>query len=176
MSGFKIPYPVEQNVVCQGLVVATESTSSSMQSFVQWMLTGFGAGLTFLLGNADKIQSHVPFTSLQKAGVLFLWAVLFGILQRYLAMLIDAGTRSFKEAAKLPSQNIDPAQFFIIYISSLPPSVRCAAAWAAKSILSGNLTATGQRLFMACYAQCVLGTISMVFLLWALAVVFLNIN
>jgi hypothetical protein len=130
----------------------------------------------FLLGNLDKIQTHVPFESIQKAGLLFLWAAFIGIIQRYLAMLIDTGTTTFQKAAKLPAQDLNPARFFSIYISSLPPSVRFAGAWAAKNMQKGDLTATGKWLFSACYVQCFLGGILALLLLWALAVILLNVR
>jgi hypothetical protein len=174
--GFNIPNFPEQQLACHGLVVSAKNTSESMQKFVQWMLTGFGAGLTFLLGNLDRIQPHIAFQHIKMAGTLFLWAAALGVCQRYLAMLIRTGTGAFLDSEKHVAQNIDIARYFIIYISNLSPSVRCAGAWAAMNFLRGNITDTGKWLFFATYVQCFLGAALTLLLLWALGVIMLNIG
>ena len=176
MSNFNIMHPREQRLVCQTLVAATKNTSDSMQQFVQWMLAGFGAGLTFLLGNLDRVQHYIAFQNIKTAGILFLLAAGLGVFQRYLAMLIKTGTGVFQESEKLPAEGVDIVRFFIIYLSALPPSVRFAGAWSARSFLRGNITEVGRWLFITCFVQCSLGAISALLLLCALGIILLNIG
>jgi hypothetical protein len=154
MSDFQIPHLNEQILVSRALVLAAKNASEGMDKFIHWMLAGFAAGLTYLLG-----QSHIPFISLKPIASLFLIAALIGILQRYLAMIVSIGATTFQEGEKLHDNRtpIDIARFFIIYIQSLPVTNRWAAAWAARQFMTGNLTATGKGIMNFAIIQCTLG-------------------
>lgn len=173
---FNVPHFPEQLLACRSLILSAKNASDSMEKFVQWMLAGFGAGLTFLVANLSRVQTHLDFQHVKTAGVLFLWAAALGVVQRYLAMMIKTGADAFLEAEKAPAQSVDLARYFIIYIGNLSPSLRCAGAWAASNFLRGEITATGRWLSVAAYFQCWLGAVSAALLLWGLGGVMLNIG
>jgi hypothetical protein len=154
MSEFKIPYFNEQILVCRALIVAAKNVSSAMDKFVQWLLAGFAAGLTYILAN-----QRVSFASLRPAILAYLCAVAFGVIQRYLAMVVSIGTQVFQEAEKLHDEKrpVDIARFFILYIDSLPAFNRWAAALSAKRFMKGDVIASGKGLLMFSIWQSILG-------------------
>lgn len=164
MSDFNIPHLTEQLLACRSLVITAKSTSESVDKFVQWMLTGFAAGLTYLLGQ------HSPLDKIKLPILMFLAAFGVAIIQKYLAMIVTTGTKAFLEAEKNKNENtnFDIARFFIIYIDSLPVSVGWAAAWSASRFMQGNLTASGRGLLRLAIWQSWLAFICIGLLLYCL--------
>lgn len=163
----------EKVLLLRSLIVAAKNTSESMNTFVHWMLGGFGAGLTFLLGNLDGLKGHVVDGSIERAGGIFLWAALLGIAQTYIAMVVRAAVGVFQEVEKLvqPDSNLSLYRFFSVYIQGVPVYLRLVAAWAAKNFVEGNITRTGRYIYNAVVIQCLLGVVVTVRLVWALKVI-----
>jgi len=162
MSEFQIPHITEQMLASRALVSGARNASEGMDKFVHWVLAGFAAGITYLLG-----QSQIPFATLRPVASLFLVAALIGVLQRYLAMIVGIGATSFQEGEKLHDNKtpVDVARFFIIYIQALPTLNRWAGAWAAKRFIEGNLTAAAKGIFNMAVIQCFLGFVCTLILL-----------
>jgi hypothetical protein len=164
MKEFKIPNFNEQILVCRSLIVAAKNASSAMDKFVQWIIAGFAAGLTYLLA-----QQKVSFADLKPAVLAFICAVVLGGIQRYLAMIVSIGTQVFQEAEKLNDEKrpVDLARFLILYINAQPRFSRWAAAGAARRFMNGDMIGTGRRLLLISIWQCLLGLTTVVLLIIA---------
>lgn len=161
MKEFKIPNFNEQVLVCRSLIVAAKNASSAMEKFVQWVIAGVGAGLTYLLAHQKG-----AFSDLKPAIWAYICAVILGVIQRYLAMIVSVGTQVFQEAEKLHDEKkpVDLARFLILYIDAQPRFSRWAAAGAATRFMNGNVIGTGRRLLLFAIWQCVLGLVICMFL------------
>jgi hypothetical protein len=161
MSDFNIPYATEQFLAARIIVSSAKKVSTSMDKFLLWILTGSGAGLTYLLGQSTFTQPN-----LRIALGWYLSAFLVAIGERYLAMVVDVGATASQKAEKLTKSNtpIDIARFMLIYIKSTPALYRGAAAWGAKRVIEGDLTASARGLMRLMIVQCNVGFISIILL------------
>jgi hypothetical protein len=164
MNSVKIEHPVEQALVARTLVIGAKHASKSVERYVQWLLAGFAAGFVYLLG-----QPVFKIPDLRTIVYLFAASVVLGLGQRYIAMIVETGVRTFQEVEKLNEAGVafDPARFFILYIDSTPASTRFAAAWSAKRLLSGDLSAGARGLMYFVMAQSTLAFVCTLLLLWA---------
>lgn len=164
MREFESTYIAEKMLVCRSLVLVAKNTSSAIDKFTLWMLTAFAAGLTYLIG-----QDSARFSSLKGAGLIFLAAVLTGILQRWIALIVTNCGKVFKAAQKLvnPNTPIDLARFLIVYLDSLTGFQRAAIAWSAVQIIKGDWVSTGRALYKLTIFQAILATISFALLFQA---------
>lgn len=164
MKDLNIPYVSEQVVTCRSLVLAAEHSSQAMDKFVLWMLTAFGAGLTYLLG---KDLSRVD--NFKIAGFIYLSAVFVTILQRYLAMIIETGAKAFKAGEEIwkGNENADFARYLVIYINSVPLFQRTFIAWIGVQMMNGDIVSTGRVFYRMAMAQVYLGSLSCGLLLWS---------
>jgi hypothetical protein len=155
-------FPNEQTMVARALVVGAENMSSSMEKFIDWMLAGFAAGLTYTLA-----QEKNSFGDFKTPIYWFFGAVLIGIAQRYIAMLISMCAAVFKEVEKLhkPENLINPYHFQAIYLTALPPLNRWAAAWVVKKLFQRDLTAFGRGFFRLAVTQIFMGGLCTLLLL-----------
>jgi hypothetical protein len=161
MKEFKIPNFNEQILVCRSLIVAAKNASSAMEKFIQWTIAGVAAGLTYLLAN-----QRMSFAELKPAVWAYICAVILGVVQRYLAMIVSIGTQVFQEAEKLHDEKtpVDLARFLILYIEAQPRFSRWAAAGAARHFMKGDVIGTGRRLLILAIWQSVLGLATIAFL------------
>ena len=172
MKEFSVPYAMEQMLACRSLVLVAKNTSDGVDKFVLWMLTAFGAGFTYLLG-----QQRIQFEHLKVAGLLYIAAALVGVVQRGAAMVVANSAKVFEEAERLTDKNtsIDLARFLIIYIDSLSGLKVGAAAWAANRLINGDLVSTGKSLLRLAYWQSAAGLVCAGMLVWAAYVALSNI-
>lgn len=146
--------------------MAAQNVSRGMDKFVLWMLTAFGAGLTYLLG-----KDLARIDDFKVAGYIYLAAAFVAIGQRYLAMLVETAATGFEQGEKTfkEGSEVDFARFLIIYINSLPSLQRVAIAWAAVQVMNGDLVYAGRALYRFALWQVLLGTASCGLLLWSAA-------
>lgn len=164
MKEFNFPCVTEQVGTCRSLVMAARNASQGMDKFVLWMLTAFGAGLTYLLGS-----DMTRIGNFKTAGYIYLAAVLATLVQRYLAMLVESAYKGFKQGENIFKDGgaVDFARYLIIYINSLPKLQQPAIAWIADLMMNGDLVGWGRVLYRIALWQVLLGTLSCGLLLWA---------
>ena len=164
MKEFNFPCAAEQTQTCRSLIVAARNASQGMDKFVLWMITAFGAGLTYLLGkDMTRIESF------KIAGFIYLAAVFVTIGQRYLAMLVEIGANAFEQGEKAHKEkdNSDLARFLVIYINSLPKLQQPTIAWVAVQMMNGDLVCAGRGLYRLALWQASIGSLSCGLLLWS---------
>lgn len=164
MKEFNFPFAAEQGGACRSLVMVAQNTSQAMDKFVLWMLTASGAGLTYLLG---KDMARIE--NFRVAGYIYLTAVCFAIVQRYLAMIVENGAKGFEHGEKTfkEGENVDFARYLLIYINSLPKLQQAFIAWIAVQMMNGDLVCAGRALYRLARWQLMIGSISCGLLLWA---------
>jgi hypothetical protein len=167
MKEFSVPNATEQTLACRSLVLVAKNTSEAVDKFVLWMLTAFGAGFTYLLG-----QQRIQFEQLKIAGLMYVAAALVGVVQHGVATVVANTARVSEEAEKLTDKNVsvDLARFLIIYMDSLSGFSGAAAAWAANKIITGDLVSTGKMMLRIAYWQSVAGLLSAAILVCAACV------
>jgi squalene cyclase len=164
MKEFNFPVATEQTGACRSLIMTAQNSSQGMDKFVLWMLTAFGAGLTYLLG---KDMARID--NFKVAGFIYLAAVLAAIVQRYLAMLVETGAKGFEQGEKIfkDGDNADFARYLVIYINSLPKLQQTAIAWIAVQMMNGDLVCAGRALYRIALWQIMIGSLGCGLLLWA---------
>ena len=138
--GFEIPNFAEQRLVTNSLVLVAKHTSASMDKLLVWVLTAFGAGLTYLIG-----QARSPLSNPQALWPFLASAAVAAVVSRYFATLVSVSTTLFQKAGKVEAgAQVDIARFLQLYIASIPAIYSWAAAYGARQFMMGNLTATGK--------------------------------
>jgi hypothetical protein len=159
-----IPNFAEQFLVTRSLVLVAQKGSASMDKFLLWVLTGFGAGFTYLFGQTAKDGSTLtPVSNLNAVWPYFFAAVGVAVICRLLATVVGMSASVFQKAEKLcePDSTANVYRFFQVYIDSMPDSICWAAARAAQQFLDGDLTSTGKQLFLIARIQFALTWVSM---------------
>src|SRR5687767_7594640 len=79
------------------LSIMASRLTAELATFSNWMIVGFAAIWGLVVANLDKVASFIPPQSLGLAIKLFLVAVIFNVVQRYLAVIVSAGAAVSKE-------------------------------------------------------------------------------
>lgn len=129
----------------QVLVVMAASLSSGLSKFSGWMLVGFTAILGALLANLDSATKFLAFGTLNRIAILFSFAVLLNLLQRYSAAVVSSSAEAAKKVQEQPvPQNIDIAIFLEEIEQAMLWPARLMVRRSNKKLLKGDLAAAGR--------------------------------
>ena len=127
----EIPNLHEQVFVSTMLHEMNGTASSVLDSFSGWLLGGFGAASALLVSQYDSISKHIDPQTIHRFLILFLWALIIGIFQKYLAMLIASSSKSSatgREMGNKAAANSTPLNFEIIF-SEMEKSIIPPGRW-----------------------------------------------
>jgi hypothetical protein len=102
-----------------------------IDSFSGWLLSGFAASSALLVSQYDSVSKHLVASTIQAFLFLFLWSLIFGIIQKYLAVLVMAHSqgssvgRDLGEKAAKRSIKLD----FEIILSEMEKTILPPARW-----------------------------------------------
>lgn len=80
----------EKTLASRLMSVGAGATTDSLTRFSGWVLAGFGAALTTLLANLDKLSKYLSTAALVDGIKIFLCAVAVAVVSRLLAAVIGA--------------------------------------------------------------------------------------
>jgi hypothetical protein len=70
------------------LTLGAGKSSAAADSFSGWILAGFAAVLTFLLGNLDSLGTYLPITTLRNAAYIFVAAIVPAALAKVISVVV----------------------------------------------------------------------------------------
>jgi hypothetical protein len=122
------------------LTSSASHASSSLDKFATWFLTAFGAGLTLLLTNYKDLEALITIPQLKASASLFVCAVVFGVVQKYLAAIVTAVAAAAKDGEVIGKENpnIDFDHYIQAVRTALPFPIRFFANHLLKKIEKGE--------------------------------------
>ena len=80
---------INEKVLTSALLFeATGKSSAAIDSFSGWLLAALAASVAFLLGNIDKLSSHLSAGVLRSLLSIFLTVAVLGVLEKMLAVVL----------------------------------------------------------------------------------------
>jgi hypothetical protein len=166
----------EKVLVSSLLFEAIGKASATIDSFSNWLLAGFAAAITFMLGNFEALSSHVSNWSVRYCAYLFIGVLVLGIGQKLLATLVAAASAGAALGRKMGNENaergieLDPdAIFSEMERAILPPMRRFVTSSFAK-VKRGDLTAAARSFSVVAQIQGILVAVQVVCVLRAVYV------
>jgi hypothetical protein len=166
----------EKVVVNSILFEAVGKASATIDSFSNWLLAGFGAAITFLLGNLKSLPSQLPGTSLRYCAYLFFGVLVIGILEKILATVVasaSAGATIGREIGNKISEKgieLQPTVIFRESERAILPPMRWFVSRSFKKVAAGDITAAARSFTVVAQIQGILVAVQVVFILRAVYV------
>jgi len=76
------------------LTLGAGKSSAAVDNFSGWLLAGFAAVLTFLLGNLDSLGPYLPITTLRDAAYIFVAAIVPAVLAKVISVVVVGATEA----------------------------------------------------------------------------------
>jgi len=132
------------------LSLVAAHVSEQMGSFGSWLLIGVGATYSLVLANLASVQQFVALSSIRTGLLMLLFAVIFGVLQRWLAAIVGASSAAAEKADKIGRDlaeqgvDIDPKVLF----REMERGTFYPAKWIVRSsnekVITGDFAAGGR--------------------------------
>jgi hypothetical protein len=171
----EIPNLHEQVFVSAMLHETNGTASSLLDSFSGWLLGGFGATSALLVSQYDSVSKHIDPQIIHRFLVLFLWALIFGICQKYLAMIIASSSQSSaigREMGDKAAANSIPLDFEIIF-SEMEKSIIQPGRWFVRRSFAkaknGDLVSGARNFTRLMQLQGFLGLVQAILILVAIS-------
>lgn len=135
----------QDSIFAGRVLIAMADQVSSKLAFTSWMLLGFGGILGLVIANVQTVSKFVAPEALGYAIKLFLIALIFNVLQRYLASIVAASVALGKEIGALPiHENISmPGLSHEIERATLWP-MKKMVRWSSKQVTAGDFAVSGR--------------------------------
>lgn len=146
----EIPELHERVAAGKLLSLVASHVSEHIGSFGSWLLIGVGATYSLVLANLASVQQFVSLLSIRTGLLLLLAAVIFGVLQRWLAAIVGASSALAEKGEKigreLSEQEIEID--FKVLFREIERGIYYPAKWIVQrsynKVLSGDLAAAGR--------------------------------
>lgn len=161
------------------LTVGAGKSSAVLDSFVSWLLGGFGAALALILSNLDSIVPFVPIEAIKRSAAIFMVAVVVGVVEKYLAAVVTGGAESSAAGREIGEKAADleldlSVVFQLSERAALPPM-----RWFLRSFLrkaaEGDLTVSGRLFTRLSNIQTFVVLAETFLILWAAVVLIRNV-
>jgi hypothetical protein len=152
-------YLDEKLLVSSLLFASSGKASAIIDSFSNWLLAGFAAAITFLLGNIESLSDYLPGDTLQYCAYLFFVVLVLGIIEKIIATVVASASAGATVGRQIASQNLDSGaqlQASVIFSESLRavlPPMRWFVARSFRKTESGDVTAAARAFTKCAQAQ-----------------------
>ena len=168
---------IHEKVLVNSLVFeAVGKASRTIDSFSNWLLAGFAAAITFLLGNLESLSGQISSSGVQYCAYLFIAALILGILEKILATVIAAASAGAAIGREIGTQNaerdieLQPDVFFSEMERTVLRPMRWFVRRSFAKAKSGDLTAAARSFAATVQVQGLLVTLQVVVVLRAVYV------
>ncbi|OAI19460.1 hypothetical protein A1359_03995 [Methylomonas lenta] len=153
------------------LTIAAGHASASLDKFATWFLTAFGASLALILSNINDVSGFISLHTIACVAYLFLWASIFCLVQRYIAMVIGCGASSAKECREIGEKfvHMDVDEFIVQMKAGMPGLLRLFSNSMLDAISKGDFVAGGRLFLRLTLIQGLFASIEVIVLLVALS-------
>jgi hypothetical protein len=132
------------------LSLAAARMSEHIGAFGSWLLVGVGASYSLVLANLSSVQQFISLESIRTGLLLLFVAVVFGVLQRWLAAIIAASAASAEKSEaigrELAERNVD-IDFKVVF-REMERGTYYPAKWIVRrsfeKAMSGDFAAAGR--------------------------------
>lgn len=169
---------LQEKVVAGSLLTSGAGKAAAViDSFVSWLLAGFGAALALLIGNIAEVIKYVRLETIKNASVLFLVSTALTIVEKYLASRVIGAAESASIAAevgrRLADEDIE-IDFSVVFgelrKATLPP-MRWLVARGLDKVEKGDFAASGRSFARQAQFQALLSLIVAGLVLWAMGLI-----
>jgi hypothetical protein len=126
-------------------MIMASRVSENLATFSSWLVGSFAAILGLLIANINSVSKFVPAESLGSSASLFLVAVGFHVIQRYLAAIVAGSVAAGREAEALPTPE---SLNFVLVMEEIEKSTLWPARIVMRRLLSkvrnGDFAAAGR--------------------------------
>jgi hypothetical protein len=127
------------------LTSSASHASSSLDKFATWFLAAFGAALTTLLSNYKDLEALITVAQIKASASLFICAVVFGVVQKYLAAIVTAVAAAAKDGEAIGKEvPFDFDHLIQAVRTALPFPMRLIANSMFKKIEHGEFLIAGK--------------------------------
>ncbi len=145
-------FPELHERVTAGRLLSTTASqvSERLDSFCSWLLLGVGGAYSLVFANLASLQGLISTHSIRTSLQLLLAAIVLGIVQRWLAAMVAAGSATAEKAERIGREladqdiNID----FKVVFREMERGLYYPAKWFARGsfekAMSGDFAASGR--------------------------------
>lgn len=151
---------VREKVLVNSLLFAAVGKGSAIiDSFSNWLLAGFAAAITFLLGNLQAVSEYVSKSSVQYCAYLFFGVLVLGILEKILATIVGSASAGAAAGREIAADNfkqdieLDPAVIFRESEKAILRPMRWFVSRSFKKAQAGDLTAAARSFTLVAQIQ-----------------------
>jgi hypothetical protein len=155
------------------LTLGAGKSSAAVDSFSGWLLAGFAAVLTFLLGNLDSFGPYLQIATLRDAAYIFVAAIVPAVLAKVISVVVVGATEAAalgREVGKAASDQGIDLDFSVALRECekafFPPMNRLIKR-SFKKMEHGDLAASARGLTKWAQVQTLLVLLEVCLVLWA---------
>ncbi len=152
------------------LTIAAGHASVSLDKLATWFLAAFGASFALTLSNVKEVSEFIPPHAIASIAYLFLWASIFCLAQRYVAMVVGCGASSAKDGREMGEklEHMDVKEFIAQMKVGMPALLRPFSSGLLNAVKNGDFVAGGRLLLRLTLIQGLLASAEVIVLLVAL--------
>lgn len=174
----EVPEHLHEKVLVGSLLSETAGKSSAMiDSFSSWLMLGFGATIAFMLANIDDLANYLPLESFRLCVFLFFATITLGVIQKFLATFVAAGSAG-AALGKKAGEQFAAAKVDLdlnIVLAEMAKAIFWPARWfvhrSFEKAKAGDLTVSARTFTKSSQIQGCIALIQAFIVLWALYVV-----
>jgi hypothetical protein len=153
------------------LTISAGHASASLDKLATWFLAGFGVGFALTLSSLKEISEFIPPHSIASVAYLFLWASIFCLAQRYVAMVVGCGVSSAKDGREMGEklEHMDSKEFIAQMKAGIPALLRPFSNGLLNAVAKGDFAAGGRLFLRLTLIQGLLASAEVIVLLVALS-------
>jgi len=166
----KIELLQEKLLASSTFALGAGNLSAAIDTFANWLLGGFGAGLALLLANIDKMQGYIATNAIRRAGLLFLAAVIVGTVEKLFALVITTASKGYAAGREMGAgvTGIDLQQYFKESERAFYFPARWFAARSFRKVAQGDIVALPRALLRAAQIQTWIALAEAGLIIWAI--------
>jgi len=172
----QIEHVHEKALVSSLLFEAVGKASATIDSFSNWLLAGFAAAITFLLGNLEALSGQVSNWSVRYCAYLFIGVLVLGIGQKLLATVVAAASAGAALGRQMGNENaergveLEPEAIFSEMERAILPPMRGFVSKSFAKVRRGDLTAAARSFSVTAQVQGLLVALQVICVLRAVYV------
>jgi hypothetical protein len=143
----EIQNPIEKFLTSALLFESAGKACAILDSFSGWLLGGFAAAITLLITQLASLTKYIPLSTIRCCLILFLVSVIVALIQKYISLIILAGSQSAafgrEMITKAPFNQPDfnPEVIFTESERAIFPPMRWFVRRSFAKVRQGELTA-----------------------------------
>ena len=164
----------EQIFVSSLLNETSGKASSLLDTFSGWLLGGFGAAAIIMVSQYDSISKHINPKSIHDFLLLFVWALVLGVIQKYIAVAVISASqgaavgREMGDVASSKSIPLNPETIISLIETAIIHPGRWFARRSFDKVKKGDFVSGARNYSRLMQVQGILGLVQTAITLYAI--------